>query len=130
MLEGIFDFLYSLVLGYHETYENEYVTDIFPMVGLMMILASAALSAIFYLVLNRTTAKYSTSVYWILFLVLNAIIAFVYAIVKAKEGTAEVSTDNYMILFAAINAAYSVVFYFIFSLIFRKFSLHAERTPF
>jgi hypothetical protein len=103
---------------------------IFPNIGLTNIGITIALLVVFYLVINRwmRVATFSRPGHWAILLLLNVIIAFI--VVIAQVNGQNVVQHSYMYWLALLNAFYAAVFFFLFSLIFRKLSVNASTTPF
>ncbi|AHM63098.1 hypothetical protein D770_24265 [Flammeovirgaceae bacterium 311] len=132
-MKNVFRFLYELIIGRPEPPMETplYRSEIFPDVGGITLLLITALMVLFYYyVLNHLiqTARFSHWYHWLGVLLINAAIAFGYAIYYCRLN--EVTPDSYVYWFAFANAFYSAVFFLVFSLLFKWRSNNAARTPF
>ncbi|WP_239020948.1 hypothetical protein [Pontibacter arcticus] len=130
MIQNFFSGLYELFLGrpLPANFTNDYREVIFPNTGLMLLLITLALVLIYYYVLNSmmSTGLYKTK-HWVLFLVLNAIIAFAIPIFQVQGN--EVEVHSYTYTFAFVNTLYSIVLFFVFSILLKRGSVQAWTTP-
>lgn len=124
----MFKFLYELICG--QSVDPTYANNIFPSVGLFTLVFSLAFAIIFYLVLGRWKPIWDKLKHWIITIILLIGLSVFFALTQAKGATAEESYDSFMYKFALVNALYAVVYFIIFSLLLRKVSIFAKRTPF
>ena len=127
MLLSVFSSLYEVFIGENPDYP-EYREGIFSSVGLLTFLLAAVLAAIFYVGLGRWRPVFEKRVHWVITLVLAALIGFLLAYTQAK-GTLG-ATDSYTTRFALFNALYAAIYFFLFSILFKRFSVFARHTPF
>ncbi|WP_133274313.1 hypothetical protein [Hymenobacter radiodurans] len=80
--------------------------------------------------INRAmgVATFNKVRHWTIFLIANAIIAFIIAIVQCNSQ--QVAEHSYIYWLATINAVYGLLWFFLFSVILRKGSTNASTTPF
>ena len=123
----MFSLLYELLGGKNDN--PVYEESIFPAVGLFTLILSVIFALVFYLLLGRWRPVWDKQKHWLVTIVLLAIVASVLAYGQAKTGTAE-DGDAYMLTFSMINALYAVVYFVILSLLFKRASIFAKRTPF
>lgn len=124
----MFTTLYELFLGQNN--DPIYDQEIFTPVGTITLLVTLALAAVFYLGLGRWRPVFHRGVHWVVMLVIVLIFAFAYAVWYALDRTGAANTDSYMTGFGGINALYAGIEFFVFSLLLKRFSIHARRTPF
>jgi hypothetical protein len=124
---ALFTSLYEVFIGENPDYP-EYREGIFSSVGLLTFLLGAVAAAIFYVALGRWKPVFEKPVHWVITLVLTALIGFLLAYTQAR-GTLG-ATDSYTTRFALFNALYAVVYFFLFSILFKRFSIFARHTPF
>ncbi len=124
---ALFTSLYEAFIGENPDYP-EYREGIFSSVGLLTFLLAAVTAAIFYVGLGRWRPVFEKTSHWIIALVLTALIAFLLALTQSR-GTLG-ATDSYTMRFALFNALYAVVYFFLFSILFKRFSVFARHTPF
>jgi hypothetical protein len=132
-MKNVFRFLYELLIGKPEPPMETplYRSEIFPDVGGVSLLLITVLMVLFYYYgLNHVmrTARFSHWYHWLGVLILNAVVAFSFAIYYCRAN--EVTPDSYVYWFAFANAFYSALFFFLFSLLFKWRSYNAARTPF
>ncbi|RAK64004.1 hypothetical protein [Hymenobacter edaphi] len=130
-MKGFFRALYEVIGSPQPSSEVPvYREVIFPNIGLLNLGITLVLLVLFYLVINRwmRVATFSRPSHWAIMLVLNVIIAFV--IVLAQVNGQNVVSHSYVYWLALLNALYAALFFFLFSLIFRKLSVNASTTPF
>lgn len=123
----MFTKLYELLTG--QNADPTYSTDIFPTVGLFTLIFTFIIAIIFYLLLGRWRPVWEKLAHWLVTIVVISAVAGFFAISQAKSETGE-DANSFMYSFAMINALYSVVYFFIFSLLLKKGSIFARRTPF
>ncbi|GAB3262849.1 hypothetical protein GCM10027347_28860 [Larkinella harenae] len=120
--------LYELWLGQNN--DPIYADEIFTPVGLITLLVSIALALLFYLVLGRWKSVFYRTSHWAITLVVAGIFGFGYAVWYALDATGAENTDSYMQGFGAVNLLYALIYFCIFSLLLKRFSIFAKRTPF
>lgn len=124
---ALFTSLYEVFIGENPDYP-EYREGIFSSVGLLTFLLAAVAAAIFYVALGRWKPVFEKPVHWFITLALTALIGFLLAYTQAR-GTLG-ATDSYTTRFALFNALYAAVYFFLFSILFKRFSIFARHTPF
>lgn len=130
-MKGFFRALYEVIGSPQPSSEVPvYREVIFPNIGLLNLGVTLALLVLFYLVINRwmRVATFSRPGHWGILLGVNALIAFI--IVIAQANGQNVVSHSYIYWLALLNAIYAALFFFLFSLIFRKLSVNASTTPF
>lgn len=123
----MFKFIYEFLGG--KNADPVYATDVYPNVGLFTLLFALIFGLIFYLALGRWKPVWDKTVHWIITLVILVAIAFYFALSQAKGSTGE-DSDAYMIKFSLINALIATIYFVIFSILMKKASIFAKRTPF
>ncbi|WP_299700281.1 hypothetical protein [uncultured Pontibacter sp.] len=130
MIQKFFWGLYEMFLGrpIPANFTNDYREVVFPNTGLLLIIITLAIVLIYYYVLNRmmSTGLYKTQ-HWVMFLVLNAIIAFIIPVVQVNANG--IDTHSYTFMFAFLNVIYSLVLFFLFSILLKRGSVQAWTTP-
>ncbi len=124
----MFTTLYELFLGQNN--DPIYVDEIFTPVGTITLLVALVLALVFYLGLGRWRSVFHRGPHWVITLVVLLIFAFAYAIWYALDRTGADDTDSYMTGFGGINALYAAIEFFVFSVLLKRFSIFARRTPF
>lgn len=124
----MFKALYELIAS--QNADPVYETQVFPTVGQFTFIFTAVIALIFYLLLGRWKPVWEKTAHWLVTVAAIALAAAFFAVSQAKIGTEEESIDPYMYSFALANALYAVVFFFILSVILKRFSIFAKRTPF
>lgn len=130
---NIFRFLYELIIGRPQPPMETplYRSEIFPDVGgITLLLITLSMVFFYYYVLNHLmqTARFSHWYHWLGVLLINAVIAFSFAIYYCRIN--ELTPDSYIYWFAAANALYSGLFFLLFSLAVKWKSNNAAHTPF
>ena len=120
--------LYELWLGQNN--DPIYADEIFTPVGLITFLVALVLAAIFYMILGRWRSVFHGIGPWLLTLTLVLIFAFTYALWYSMDRTGADESDGYMTSFGSVNALYAVIYFFIFSIALKRFSIFAKHTPF
>ena len=120
--------LYELWLGQNN--DPIYAEEIFTPVGLITLLVCLILAAVFYLVLGRWQSIFHKTSHWAIALVVAGIFGYGYAIWYALSATGAEDTDSYMQGFGGVNLLYALIYFFAFSLLLKRFSIFAKRTPF
>lgn len=130
----MFNALYEFTLGNNFPYMSDFATDnVNTVVGLVTLLVSIGLCAIYYLGLNRATDKYDQISHWGGFFGITVVFAAIFAFWQARhELHSTIGDDTVMvpILFWVMNMIYSVVYFMLGSLAFRKLSKYATKIPF
>ncbi len=124
----MFTTLYELLLGQNN--DPVYADTIFTPVGVMTLLVTLVLAAVFYLLLGRWRAVFHHTGHWVITLVIVAIFAYAYAVYYALDQTNLPETDSYMQGFGGVNLLYALIEFVLFSVLLKRFSIFAKRTPF
>lgn len=127
MLLSIYWYLFEPIIGVNAN-NPEYRESLFGSVTLISLLMAGIFCVCFYLALGRWRSIWHTLSHWIVTLFLCGLAGYTLAYLQAKSAIGAV--DGYMIRFAIFNAVYSSVFFFVFSLLFKNFSIYSKRTPF
>lgn len=115
-----------------------YDTEAYVTIGLIMIISSLILEAIYYYTVSNFGNMFKRR-YWFLWLLmiaaLNFIFAYYHSVVEIEnlymETGAEPSyTFSEYFTFSLVNVLWTLIFSFLFSLIFKIKSVQASRTPF
>jgi hypothetical protein len=130
MIQNFFSGLYELVLGrpLPANYTNDYREVVFPNTGLQLFLITLALVLVYYYLLNRimSTGLYKTR-HWVIMLLVNAAIAFAIPLIQVSNN--DIETHSYTYMFAFVNTVYSLILFFVFSLLLKRGSVQAWTTP-
>ena len=103
---------------------------------LILILISIFFNAVFYLFLGKgKSASFSSIGKWFLFMLINSILIFAvsFSVIAAKVFEVPIGGDTptCIWIFSLLNGTiYSIVIYFILSLVFNNFSTHSKFIPF
>ena len=105
--------------------------NVFGTIGIIMLISSVVFAAIFYFLMDKS--KFMGFLYWFGFLiglfVINLLQTFFLAKNTLYKAGLEHPASGYLYL-GFIVAFWAVVLYFIFSLIFKRFSTNLIRSPF
>jgi len=123
----MFTSLYQLLCGTND--DPVYASDVYPNVGLFTLILAIAFALIFYLLLGRWKPVWYKTSHWIITTIMLLIIGFFLALSQSKSATGE-DADSFMYKFAIINAIIIFVYFFIFSILLKRASIFARRTPF
>jgi hypothetical protein len=116
-----------------------YIENVFPKIALWMIFTPLATAFIFYILMNgfrfakfiSGSSRWSKVWIWLIFMLLTALAVGSMTVLKSEEITQQFFSDDSYIQFLSIwNAFLSAVFFFLYSLIFKKLSIHAKHIPF
>ncbi len=123
-----FYFLFDSTKHFQLWYEKGFT------IGFMVLAFSTLLYlSIFYLLLGRKSMRFSSMGSWFLFGVYNLITIFIITLLLEGFQVFELSVFGefyYEIwLFTIINALYGFVLYFLFSLVFKRFSIFSKYYP-
>ncbi|TGE20463.1 hypothetical protein E5K00_20925 [Hymenobacter aquaticus] len=130
-MKGFFRFIYELIGTPQPPSETPvYREVIFPNVGLLTIGLSLAMVLIFYYLINRAmgVATFNKVRHWVIFLVINALLAFIIGIWQANSQ--EVASHSYIYWMSTWNAILGLFWFFLFSVILKRGSTNASTTPF
>ena len=128
MMLSIFSNFYEWCIGSND--DPIYRDQVFFTVGLFTLLIALVFSIVFYLGLGRWKPVFYKLVHWIIAMVFLAIIAALLALLQSKGATKANDFDAYMVRFSLFNVLISVIYYIIFSLLLKRFSIFARHTPF
>jgi hypothetical protein len=123
----MFTSLYELLCGRND--DPIYASDVYPNVGLFTLVIAIIAAILFYLLLGRWKPVWDKVSHWIITLVIVIAIAFFLALSQSKSATGE-EADSFMYKFSLINALIAAVYFFIFSVLLKRTSIFAKRTPF
>lgn len=127
MLLSVFSNLYELISGANQSIP-EYAEEVYDNVGVPTIIIVAIITAIFYVLLGRWKPIFFKTGHWIFTLLLTTIIAGVFAFASAMKVIGE--ADSYMFRFSLMNSILSAILFVILSIILKRLSIFAKRTPF
>jgi hypothetical protein len=96
---------------------------------LFTLLFALIFGLIFYLALGRWKPVWDKLIHWVITLVILVGIAFYFALSQAKGATGE-DADAYMFKFSLVNALLAAIYFILFSLLMKRASIFAKRTPF
>lgn len=128
MLLTVFSSFYEWICGTNAESPEYNDNGIYDSVGLITVVSVITFVVLFYLILGRWKPIFYALKHWVLTLVIAALVGFGFAFTVAKKELG--STDAYLIRFAVINAICMMLLFFIFSLVFKRASIFAKRTPF
>ncbi len=123
----MFKFIYELFCG--KNADPIYATDVYPSVGLFTLIFAFVFALIFYLALGRWKPVWDKFSHWIITLIILLVVAFYFALSQAKGATGE-DADAFMYKFSLVNDLLATIYFFIFSILLKKASIFAKRTPF
>jgi hypothetical protein len=124
-MESVFNFIYETLVG--KTSDPTYREGIFLTIGVATFLINLALALLFYLLLGRWKAVWYKLSHWILTLLLSiGICSLVLSLVT--DGEVDVNGEWWMIL--VWNTIIATVWYFIFSMLLKRFSIFPKYIPF
>lgn len=130
-MNEIFAKLFSLL--YRSNMYNELLEqNLYAFTGFMMIGVIAIFASIYYFGMNH--ARFAYRFYWFMTLLLTNLVMFLVTFVYTRrtltfEGLGDFSTTEYFV-FAIIVCLYTSLFFFLFSLIIKNFSLQLKKIPF
>jgi glucan phosphoethanolaminetransferase (alkaline phosphatase superfamily) len=122
----MFYILYELIAGQNP--DPTYATVVFPFVGLFTLIFVFVTAAVFYLALGRYKPVWDKMIHWAITLIILLVVAFAFALLNAEAETGE--SSSYVYRFAFVNVFLAFIYYVVFSLLLKKFSIYAKRTPF
>lgn len=123
----MFKTLYEFLTGTNA--DPVYGTDVYPSVGLFTLLFAFLFALVFYLALGRWKPVWDKLVHWIITLIMLIAVAVFFALTQAKGATGE-DYDAFMYKFSLVNALYASIYFIIFSMLLKRASIFAKRTPF
>ena len=123
----MFKTLYEFLTGPYP--DPVYGTEVYPFVGLFTFLLALIVAIVFYIVLGRWKPVWDKLAHWAITLVIIVVVAFYLALSQSKSATGE-DADSFMYKFSFVNALYAAIYFIIFSMLMRKASIFARRTPF
>lgn len=127
MTASVFSFLYELFLGENNEFP-EYREEIFDSIGFFTFLFCGALALVFYLVMGRWRMVWYNTTHWTLTLLVCVLFGFVLAYFFTRNEIGLV--DGYLVRFSLFNSLYAALFFILFSLLLKGFSIYSKRTPF
>ncbi len=127
MILSIFSSLYETFIGANPDYP-EYRETLFSSVGLLTLLIAFGICLIFYAGFGRWKPFFHKLSHWLVTLLIVAIIGFAFAYVQSKNTLGV--TDSYVTRFSIFNSIFAIVYFIIFSLLLKRISIFARRTPF
>lgn len=128
MILSVFSSIYQSLVGKND--DPIYDDKVFPFVGLFTIIIALGFCIIFYLGLGRWKPLFHQLKHWIITLLIVLAVTGLLALQQSKAATQAEAIDAYMVRFSMFNALFAIVFFCIFSLLLKRFSIFAKRTPF
>ncbi len=99
-------------------------------VSLLTLVFAILLCLIFYVVINRLTASFQKTSHWFIFALLSGVIGFIVAFANVSSGIYKgIEIQKFGYMFAISNIIWPIIYFVLFSFIFKNFSLFAKRTP-
>lgn len=131
MLLSIFSALYEAILSVSSDYSQEFRDNIFPSVGILTLVFAIVFAIIFYIALGRWKAIWFSRVHWSITLILLFLLSTAFALFNAKDilGLYSLFENSYVVSFSLFNGLFAVIYYIIFSFIFKRFSIFSKHTP-
>lgn len=111
--------------------ENMFEFSLYGITGIVTILMAAVIMAVFYFLVN--SSRFNKWYHWLLFLGINFGLIFAFTYFYPKNvfyGEGEDTALDLFVLFALVNGLIGTVYYFVFSVIFKRFSVNASTSPF
>jgi len=127
----------SAYINFENFSNNLYDSNVYVTVGILMVLTSLMLEAIYYYALSNYGNLYKTRfwfVWLLLILVMNFSTAYFYSTTEmaklpwGSNGCPYTFTQYFT--FSMVNVLWALIFSFVFSLILKIKSVRASRTPF
>ena len=123
------EFYYNL-FGSLEGRDPMYSSNVFPILSWCTLFTPFILAAIYYLLINRSTAGYNLMRHWLILVVVSFIFGLGYVLLITSSVITEGANFGYNITLGIANGFLSALLLLIASLIFKKFSVYATQTPF
>lgn len=123
----MFDLLYEYTVSSHPNFE-QLAEGAFMTVGIVTLIASIVVAAIYYLLVNRMTDKLDQIIHWFVFLDIALIFAFLFAYLIGNPYIDEGNPQP--VLFWVMNTIYALVYFFVASILLKKASKYATKIPF
>jgi hypothetical protein len=128
-MKGFFNFIYEIPHGIQS--DPVWRQQIYTSTGILSLLSVLVLVLFFYFFLNWFWAKYYKISSWLIFMALCFIVNFLLAnFISMYSDLLYSSWINEIAPFSAIAGFYSLVFYFFFSYVLKRWSRAGRRTPF
>lgn len=128
MLLTFFSSFYEMICGSNVDNPEYAGNGVYDGVGFITVVLALAEALIFYLLIGRWKPIFHKNGHWVLTMSICALAGFAIALTTAKKEIG--SVDRYLIRFAVINAIMIIIVFFIFSIVLKKASIFAKRTPF
>ena len=131
-MNDLFKSIYEL-LYYQEASNFSADLDTFQLygiIGIMTIIFALASMATFYYLIN--SPRFNKTGHWLIFLLINFLLIFLFTYfypkgIFEKEG---IETSNQLfVIFALVNGLLGTVYYFLFSMFFKRWSANCSVTP-
>lgn len=125
IFNDLFEFIYELILGRNN--DPAFRQSIFLNIGLVSSVLVILISAIFYFLLGKWKAVWYNLTHWLITLLLVVLLTLGYLVKICSDVT---TIDGYVWGFAAVNSIYVMIFFFLFSVVMKRFSIFSKYTPF
>ena len=137
-MNDFFATLYEAVFYIDNFSSDMYDANAYTFIGIIMVLSSLLLEAIYYFFISNYGGFYKRS-YWFLWLVvigiINFAVGYLYSSIAmeefystSEEGSPYSFTEFFS--FSMVNMAWAIIFSFFFSIILKTRSIKASKTPF
>ena len=130
-MKALFRSIYELIGAPQPPADTPVYRDvIFPNLGLLNLGISLGLVLVFYYLINRAlgVATFNKGRHWTIFLVMNALLAFIVTIWQTNAQ--QVTDHSYIYWLATWNAILGMFWFFLFSVLLKRGSTNASTTPF
>jgi hypothetical protein len=105
--------------------------NVYGTVGIIMLILSILVPCIFYFMMDK--ARYAGFKFWFLWFIILFVLIFGITFFLARRSLTTLGADyaiSQYLYFSAIVAIYGIVFYFILSIILKRFTTSLSRSPF
>lgn len=111
---------------------NTFQADIYPIIGLELLVITVLFCALYYWYLNGRFGRYYSKRAWIITLFVNSLTTAVVTFLSAKSilDNPSCSVSTQLIWITLINGLYAAALFFLLSLGAKRFSPMGKRTPF
>lgn len=129
-LYKVFFFFASSSSEWEDYYDILIEENLCGYVSVLTLIFSIITCFVFYIIIGRITTSFQKIGHWIFFALISGVIGFVIAYLNVKGNLYPgIPVENFGLMFSMSNIIWPIIYFILFSFLFKHFSLYARRTP-
>lgn len=130
-MNEIFYSFYEIFYGVDSFVDAFSFSELYGIIGIVTLAIALFTTVLFYFIINST--NFNKLAHWLIIMAVTFGIVFLFTFMYPQdivmENDFEISNEQF-ITFGLINALIAIVYYFVFSVILKRWSVNGSVTPF